>query len=173
MRIDGARGRTEVSAWSGALVAVCCLCRVRACWWVPKWGSVRERSAASEGAGCQRSVLSVAKKAYLCFQIKGVFVTISVCGEQRRWSADVSRDEGEGRTESNPLSGITCGLPAGSCGVLTAWRQRSPALMAGFRWRWFQRGCSARAVRPQGRQIASRGQVLDGCGCLSCWRLHR
>lgn len=121
---------------------------------VPKWGSVRWRSAASEGAGCQRSVLPVAKNADLGFQIKGVFVTISMCGEQRRWSADVSRDEGEGRTESNPLSGITCGLPAGSCGVLTAWRQRSPALMAGFRWRWFQREIACRSMRTQERQIA-------------------
>lgn len=130
-----------------SMVALCLLV-------VPRRGSARERSAASEGAGCQRSVLPVAKNADLCFQIKGVFVTISVCGEQRRWSADVSRDEGEGRTESNPLSGITCGLPAGSCGVLTAWRQRSPALMAGFRWRWFQREIACRSMRTQERQIA-------------------
>ena len=95
---------SERKAWCAC--AGCLVYGVRLSLVGPKWGSVRERSAASEGAGCQRSVLLVAKNAYLCFQIKGVFVTISVCGEQRRWSAEVSQDEGEGRTESNPLRGL-------------------------------------------------------------------
>ena len=106
------------------------------------------------GSRLSAKCLACCQKCLFMFSDKGRFVTISVCGEQRRWSADVSRDEGEGRTESNPLSGITCGLPAGSCGVLTAWRQRSPALMAGFRWRWFQREIACRSMRTQERQIA-------------------
>lgn len=102
---------SEHKAWCACVG--CLVCEALRFLVMPKRGSVRERSAASEGAGCQRSVLSVAKNADLCFQIKGVFVTISVCGELRRWSAEVSRDEGEGRTESNPHKGDYVRPPGG------------------------------------------------------------